>query len=131
MDTLEARRIGLTKEPKPHKKQKKTEPARTFSVYVVELDKEVLSIPKFVKANPDHDPEKACFYVGMTGLDPEERFKNHKSGHKANRYVKKHGLWLRKKMFKKYNPMTREEAERKEAELAEELRRKGHAVWQH
>ena len=113
------------------KRRKKTEPAKTFSVYVVELDKEVLKSPKFVKANPDHDPDKACFYVGMTGLTPKERFENHKADHKANSYVRDHGLYLRKKMFQKFNPMTREEAEKKEKELADELRAKHHAVWQH
>ena len=118
-------------ETKTRTKRKKAKPLKTFSVYVVELEKEVLSIPKFVKANPDHDPEKACFYVGMTGLTPQERFKNHKAGHKANRYVRDHGRYLRKKMFQKFNPMTREEAAKKEKELAEELRAKGHAVWQH
>ena len=46
-------------ETKTRTKRKKAKPLKTFSVYVVELEKEVLSIPKFVKANPDHDPEKA------------------------------------------------------------------------
>ena len=112
------------------KSRRKTKPAKTHSVYVVELDKEVLKSPKFVKANPDHDPDKACFYVGMTGLTPEERFKNHKADHWANSYVRDHGLYLRKKMFQKFNPMTREEAVKKEKELAEDLRAKGHAVHQ-
>ena len=116
---------------KTRTKRKKGKPAKTFNVYVVELDKEVLSIPKFVKANPDHDPNKACFYVGMTGLTPQERYENHKAGHKANRYVRKYGLWLRKKMYQKHNPMTRNDAVEKEKDLAEELRAKGHAVWQH
>ena len=31
------------------KSRKKTKPAKTHSVYVVELDKEVLKSPKFVK----------------------------------------------------------------------------------
>lgn len=99
-------------------------------VYVVELDKKVLSIPKFVKVNPDHDPEKACFYVGMTQLTPEERFENHKRDYKASSFVRDYGLWLRKKMFQRLNPMTYEEACEMEVALAEKLRKKGHAVWQ-
>lgn len=35
---------------------------------------------KIRAANPDRDPAKPCVYVGMTGLDPQERFKNHKRG---------------------------------------------------
>jgi len=35
------------------KRRKKTKPAKTFNVYVVELDKEVLKSPKFVTANPE------------------------------------------------------------------------------
>ena len=112
------------------KRRKKTKPAKTSSVYVVELDKEVLKSPKFVKESPDHDPDKACFYVGMTDLTPEQRFKNHKADHWANSYVRDHGLYLRKKMFQKFNPMTREEAVKKEKELVEDLWAKGHAVYQ-
>jgi hypothetical protein len=102
----------------------------THNIYVVELDKKVLEERKFLEANLGHDPQKACLYVGMTGLSPDERFKNHKQGHKANVYVRKYGLWLRRRMFRKYNPMTYEEAQRMEAWLAMRLRKKGHAVWQ-
>ena len=104
--------------------------AKRFNVYVVELDKAVLDIRRFIKANPGHDPGKACFYVGMTGLDPDDRFDNHKRGHKANRYAKKYGLQLRPELYEKYNPMTFQEAQKRESNLAEELRSKGHAVWQ-
>ncbi|UCF78434.1 MAG: hypothetical protein JSW03_10110 [Candidatus Eiseniibacteriota bacterium] len=106
------------------------EKARVHNVYVVELDKDVLKERKFLEANSGHDPEKACLYVGMTGLSPDERFKNHKEGRKANKYVKKYGLWLRRRIYTKYNPMTYEEAQRMEAWLARRLRAKGHAVWQ-
>jgi predicted GIY-YIG superfamily endonuclease len=40
--------------------------------------------------NPRGDG-KAGYYVGMTGLSPEQRFQNHKNGRKAARIVKKHG----------------------------------------
>ena len=103
---------------------------KCFSVYVVELDKAVLNKKRFVAANPNHDPDLACFYVGMTGLTPDERFANHKKDHKANRYVRDYGLWLRRRMYEKYNPMTYEDATVAEKEIAEKLRAKGHAVWQ-
>ncbi|KPJ59235.1 MAG: hypothetical protein AMJ46_12095 [Latescibacteria bacterium DG_63] len=103
---------------------------RTHNIYVIELDKKVLKERKFLEANPGYKPEKACLYVGMTGLSPDERFRSHKEGHKANKYVKKYGLWLRRRMYRKYNPMTYDEAQRMEAWLARRLRAEGHAVWQ-
>ena len=51
------------------------------AVYVVYLE------------NPSGDG-KAGYYVGMTGLSPEERFQNHKNGVKAARVVRKHGVRL-------------------------------------
>lgn len=100
------------------------------SVYVVELNKEVLRLKKFLKENPNCDPEKACFYVGMTGLDPEERFQNHMRGHKASNWVRKYGVCLRPDLFEQFNPMSQDEAAKREVELARELRGKGHGVWQ-
>ncbi len=73
--------------------------AKRHNVYVIGLDKAVLKERKFVEANPDHDPKKACLYVGMTGLRPDERFQNHKNGHKANKYVKRYGRWLRRQVY--------------------------------
>jgi hypothetical protein len=69
-------------------------------------------------------------YVGMTGLTPDERFANHKEGHKANRFVRDHGKDLRRKLYEQLNPMTYEKAKKAEVELANRLRAKGHAVWQ-
>jgi len=65
----------------------------------------------------------------MTGLSPDERFQNHKDGHKENKYVQRYGRWLRRRVYEKYNPMTYEEAERMEKELAKKLRAKSYAVW--
>ena len=102
----------------------------TYSVYVVQLDKTVLEKKQFSQANPNYNPKKACLYVGMTGLTPKARFANHKAGRKASKYVRDFGMYLRRRLFEKYNPMTREEAEKMEVELAEKLRSKGYAVWQ-
>ncbi len=109
---------------------KKKAVGRRHNVYVVGLDKAILNERKFVKENPDHDPKKACLYVGMTGLSPDKRFENHKKGYKASKYVKKYGRWLRRRLYEKYNPMTHQEAKRMEKELARKLRVKGHAIWQ-
>ena len=100
------------------------------NVYVVELDPAVLKDRRFCAANPAHVPGAPCFYVGSTGLSPYERFLNHKDGHKANRYVRKYGLHLRPDLFAVFNPLPYEAALELERELAEELREKGHAVWQ-
>jgi len=48
----------------------------------------------------------------------------------SNRYVREHGMYLRRRMYKTFNPIeTREEALEIESEIAEALREKGHAVW--
>ena len=39
----------------------------------------VLEEPRFRKENPGYRPCKACVYVGVTSLDPEERFRQHKT----------------------------------------------------
>ena len=107
---------------------------KTHSVYVVELKKRsVIRSKAFAKQHPeikDIQKGKRGFYVGMTGLTPKERFDNHKKGHKSCRFVKKHGKYLRHKLFQKYNPMTQAKAKRMEVKLAEMLRKKGHVVHQ-
>lgn len=105
--------------------------ANHHNVYVIELDPAVLKRKRFREANPQHDAGKACFYIGMTGLAPEQRFKNHKANYKANRYVRDFGKQLRPDLYEQYNPMSYYDAQQREPLLAEELRNKGHAVWQH
>lgn len=100
------------------------------NVYVIELDRAVLDEPRFAAANPRHYPEKPCVYVGSTGLSPEKRFENHKSGRKANRFVRKYGLRLLPMLYEEYNPLGYEDACEMEEELAAMLREKGYAVWQ-
>jgi hypothetical protein len=98
-------------------------------VYVVELDREVLKERAFVKENPRHARGKLCLYVGSTCLTPEERFENHMRGYKGNRYVYRYGVRLRPDFYRHYPPMTRDEAELTEREVALELRSEGYAVW--
>ena len=58
--------------------RKKKTPANHHSVYVVYL------------RDPKGDG-KAGYYVGMTGLSPEERFENHKRGYKSASVVTRCG----------------------------------------
>lgn len=101
-----------------------------YNVYVIELDRKVLSSKKFRVKNPNMNTKKTCFYVGQTCHDPETRFKQHKTGYKSNRLAKKYGIKLVPQIFSKFNPISkRKEAERIEKWIAEKLREKGHGVW--
>lgn len=78
--------------------------------------------------NPKGDG-KAGYYVGMTGLTPEERFANHKAGIKAARVVQRYGVRLVPTLYEHLNPMPYEKAVRMEIELAESLRKRGFQVF--
>ena|SRR5947209_1869035 len=104
-------------------------PMKHHSVYVIKLDKKVLRRKKFREANPNYNPLKPCVYVGMTGLDPEQRFQNHMSGHKASKWAQSFGERLLPKLYEHLNPMTSAEAEEKEIELRRKLRNQGFGVW--
>ncbi len=86
------------------------------SVYVVYL------------RNPKGDG-KAGYYVGMTGLTPEERFANHQAGIKDASVVRRFGVRLVPRLYAHLNPMTFKQAAVKEVELAEELRARGFQVF--
>ncbi len=111
--------------------------AKTHSVYVVELDRKVWSDSwKIRKANPHYKGLQGCLYVGMTALNPNDRFTKHKSGHRSTKgykisswFVEKYGLYLRPSLYSHLNPLTRQQAKRIEKELALSLKRKGYAVW--
>lgn len=78
--------------------------------------------------NPRGDG-KAGYYVGMTGLTPEERFANHKSGIKAAGVVRRFGERLVPALYAHLNPMSFEGAVAMERQLAAELRQKGYVVY--
>jgi hypothetical protein len=92
--------------------------ARTghHSVYVVYL------------RNPRGDG-KAGYYVGMTGLAPEQRFENHKNGIKAARVVRKFGERLVPKLYAHLNPMPYKKAQLMEVALADSLRKRGYLIF--
>ena len=78
--------------------------------------------------NPKGDG-KAGYYVGMTGLSPEQRFQNHKSGLKAARIVRRCGERLVPRLYKHLNPMPYAKAKEMEVLLADSLRKRGFAVY--
>ena len=65
------------------------------------------------------------FYVGQTAIPPEERCAQHKAGIRASRFVRKYGVHLLPELYARFNPMTRADAEAKEREIADRLRREG------
>jgi hypothetical protein len=94
---------------------------RRYYVYVVELDDAV---------GPRRNPRYPSVYVGQSVVPPAERFRQHKDGYRASRYVRKHGKHLRPRLYQRFNPMaTREEAVAMEQELARRLRKRGYTVY--
>ena len=100
------------------------------NVYVVLLSPRVLQEAKFRRCNPQYDATKPCIYVGMTGLDPDDRFDKHKAGIRAARYVALYGERLLPELYACFNPMPYNAARDMEVELAIGLRDKGYGVWQ-
>lgn len=98
------------------------------NVYVVLLDTVAGTLRSVRKLNPLRDPSKPCVYVGMTGLQPEERFANHKAGIKAAFVVRRYGVRLLPEMYAHLNPMPYEAALEMETDLAEDLRNQGYTV---
>ena len=78
--------------------------------------------------NPRGDG-KAGYYVGMTGLTPEERFQNHKQGHKSAGVVRRFGERLVPRLYAHLNPMPYAKAKDMEVTLAESLRKRGFTVY--
>ncbi len=104
--------------------------SRSYNLYVIELDPRVLICPRFRKANPNKHPGKPCVYVGSTVHTPEERFRQHRAGYKANRYARRYGLRLCPELYRHFQGYrTRERAEQAESRAAERLRKRGWAVW--
>jgi predicted GIY-YIG superfamily endonuclease len=103
----------------------------THSVYVILLEQRIWGNPVFFDENAECDRQKECYYVGMTGLTPEERFAQHRAGiHSGAGWVRRYGLKLVPELYEKLNPMSYEDAVRMEIVLAAELRLRRHGVWQ-
>ena len=78
--------------------------------------------------NPTGDG-KAAYYVGMTGLSPEQRFENHKAGVKAAGIVRRCGERLVPRLYAHLNPMPYAKAKDMEVTLADSLRKRGFVVY--
>lgn len=88
-------------------------------VYVIELDRDASPTSGQARRRP------RCVYVGVTGLSVEQRFKNHKRGHKASRVVRRFGRRIAYELFDASTPLSYEQALENERRLAATLRRKG------
>lgn len=83
-----------------------------------------------MEKNPDARSDKPAVYVGMTGRTAEQRFEQHKSGYKSNRYARQFGIRLRKRLYANYQAIpTHLEALLVEQRLVDRLRKRGYAVW--
>lgn len=78
--------------------------------------------------NPRGDG-KAGYYVGMTGLSPEQRFQNHKQGIKSAGVVRRFGERLVPRLYEHLNPMPYAKAKEMEVMLADSLRKRGFTVY--
>ena len=95
--------------------------ARMYRVYVVELAD---------AAGRRRRRERPNVYVGQSVVTPEERFAQHKAGHKASRVVRRHGLRLRPDLYDGLPLLaSREAALVLEARVAAELRTRGYRVF--
>ena len=101
---------------KPRNRKKATKSHLHHVVYVVYL------------RNPSGDG-KAGYYVGMTGLTPEERFSNHKAGIKASSVVKRFGERLVPKLYEHLERMSYADALAMEKQLFDELKARGYRVF--
>lgn len=118
----------MKRRPKPRQTAPRAEDAFHHYVYVVLLDPKVAEHPSVRRLNPRRDPAKLCLYVGMTGLDPVERFANHKRGYKSAWTVKRYGIRLLPEMYECFNPMPFHAAAEMEQGLADDLRAEGYTV---
>jgi hypothetical protein len=98
----------------------------THVVYVIDLDRSACA--------DRHSPcggrrcGRLAVYVGGSAFTAEERFANHLAGRGHNKLVQGHGRRLRPDLAPELEFDNRAEAEAAEAELAEQLRRKGYCV---
>lgn len=110
--------------------------AKTWRVYVVKLRDEsrerVLGrMPPLARSRIDR--RMPCVYVGVTALSPKRRYTKHlEGGITSAPIVREFGIGLLESLYRDRNPLpatTEAEALEAEAELAEELRDRGYAVW--
>ena len=109
---------------------KHTTESTHHNVYVIELDREVLKVDEFTKANPQYKQGMPCLFVGETRHTPQKRFNYHLVGYKSHEFVRRYARRLAPEFYAKLNPVSRDRAREEEQRLADSLRALGYAVWQ-
>lgn len=100
----------------------------THSVYVIRLNPEVRGKKKMINQNPHPNLTGEYLYVGMTGLTIEKRINNHIEDHKSCNLVK---LFYKEPFPERHEiGMSFDKANRRERDLADELRKEGFWVYQ-
>ena len=99
-------------------------------VYAIELSDQVRLDAAFRSKNPLMRRDRLCLYVGGTGLTPEQRFQNHRNGHKSSWYASRFGVDLRPDLYGHFPAVSWDRCQRLEPAFAELLREWGHGVWQ-
>jgi hypothetical protein len=66
-----------------------------------------------------------ALYVGRTAHKPEVRFRQHKDGYKASKYVRKYGIRLLPELFEHLNPMSNAESIELEVDIGVALKQAG------
>jgi len=102
-----------------------------INLYVIRLDSAILNDAAFIARNPRYVPGKPCYYVGSSIYEPEERFRQHKTGGPSCPKVKKHGLRVVTGKCRKVYTTNSNVAQAEEAAYADELRAQGCGVWQY
>src|SRR5438552_16796549 len=74
------------------------------NVYVILLKPDAARHSKVLQQNPKRDSSRPCVYVGMTGLTVDQRFLNHKNGHKSSWGAKRYGDRLLPELYERLNP---------------------------
>jgi hypothetical protein len=108
-----------------------TPPRCGWKVYVIELDPSVRSHRSVKRANPHADPSMPCLYIGQTGREIAERYREHQHGSgskRGARFLRGNCIRLREDIYEVFNPMPQLESLVLERELAMELREEGYTV---
>ncbi len=105
-----------------------TEPGSGAEPRLINQGRDHHSVYVVFLRNPRGDG-RAAYYVGMTGLSPEQRFQNHKQGIKAARIVRRCGERLVPRLYAHLNPMSYAKAKQMEVFLADSLRKRGYVVY--
>jgi hypothetical protein len=111
------------------KRRSKRKPAeRNCRVYVINLKRTVLQSRKFMNENPDYVSSKPCVYVGSTSRTSQQRFEQHLRGIRSSWCPRRYGRSLRESECRP-ELLTRARAQKRERNLAKELRKRGWGVW--